>query len=331
MTHRQGSFPASRREFITLLGGAATAWPIAARAQQPQVPIVGYLSAGSPEIFASRLRAFHQGLSEVGYIEGRNVAIEYRWAGDQSDQLRAMAADLVRRHVAVIIADGPAVPQARAESSTIPVVFFTAGDPVASGLSASLNRPNRNLTGVTSLGAELGPKRLELLHEMIPSAKSFGFIVNPNRSASISTMEAAGRTLGVGIHVLHATSVDDIDPAFATLVQRRAGGVVINPELIFSRRTVQLAETALRYKLPAIYQFREFVAAGGLMSYGGNVTEPFRTIGFYTGRILKGEKAADLPIQQATRVELIINMKTAMALGLTFPLTLLGRADEVIE
>jgi putative tryptophan/tyrosine transport system substrate-binding protein len=317
-----------RRQFIAGLGGAA-AWPMMARAQQQALPVVGYLSGGSSEVFAQRLRAFRKGLSEAGYVEGRNVVLEYHWVGDRRDQLPPIAADLVRRQVAVIVADGFAVRPAKAATSTIPVVFFTANDPVASGLVANLNRPGGNLTGVTSLGAELGPKRFELLREAVPAAKSFAVLSPPG--TNVSDLEAAGRTLGLEVHMVRAASVAEIDAAFASLIQPSADGLVIRPNNFFSSRAEQLASLALRQHLPAIYQFREFAMAGGLMSYGGSESEPFHTIGLYTGRILMGEKPADLPVHQATKVELILNTKTAKALGLTLPSTLLGRADEVIE
>ena len=324
-----------RREFISLLGGAAAAWPLAARAQQPAMPVVGYLSAGSPEAFAPRLRALRQGLTELGYVEGRNVAIEYRWAGEQYDQLPAMAADLVRQKVAVIVADGPAVPPAKAAATTTPIIFWMAGDPVTNGIVASLNRPGGNLTGVTSLGSELTPKRFELLHELVPTAVEIAFLVNPTNPAVDSQTaeaqaQAAARILGLQLNILHASADRDIDAVFATLARRRATGLVVNPDLFFLSRTEQLAALALRHSVPAIYQYREFAAAGGLMSYGGSVTS-FRTVGNYTGRILKGEKPADLPVQQATKIELAINLKTAKALGITIPPGVLAIADEVIE
>ena len=325
----------NRRDFISLLGGAAAAWPLAARAQQPAMPVVGYLSAGSPEAFAPRLRALRQGLTELGYVEGRNVAIEYRWAGERYDQLPAMAADLVRQKVAVIVADGPAVPPAKAAATTTPIIFWMAGDPVTNGIVASLNRPGGNLTGVTSLGSELTPKRLELLHELVPTAVEIAFLVNPtNPNIDGQTVEAqaqaAARILGLQLNILHASADRDIDAVFATLARRRATGLVVNPDLFFLSRTEQLAALALRHSVPAIYQYREFAAAGGLMSYGGSVTS-FRTVGNYTGRILKGEKPADLPVQQATKIELAINLKTAKALGITIPPGVLAIADEVIE
>jgi putative ABC transport system substrate-binding protein len=325
-----------RRDVITLLGGA-TAWPLAARAQQPAMPVIGYLGGESPGPFASRLRAFHQGLSETGYVEGRNVAIEYRWAESQYDRLPALVADLVRRQVTVIATPGstPAALAAKAATATIPIVFQNGIDPVAAGLVASLNRPGGNLTGVTSLNAELGPKLLEVLHELVPTATTLALLVNPNdpdAETRSRDLQAAARTLGLPqLHVLHAGTERDFDRAFATLVKLRAGGLVIAGNTLFSSHSEQLAALAIRYTVPAISPYREFAAAGGLMSYGGNVPDQDRLVGNYIGRILKGEKPANLPVQQITKVELIINMKTAKALGLTFPITLLGRADEVIE
>jgi ABC-type uncharacterized transport system substrate-binding protein len=325
-----------RREFITLLGGAAAAWPRAARAQQRTMPVVGFVGSQSPDLWASRVRGFRQGLSEIGYVDGRNVAIEYRWAEAQNDRLPMLASDLVRRQVAVIAAgDTPSTIAAKAATTTMPIVFAIGGDPVELGFVATLNRPGRNLTGVTNLGNEVGPKLLELLHELRPTATIMALLVNPTNPAvaepNARDMQVAARILGLQLHVLHASTERDFDTVFATLDRLRAGGLVIGLDTFFNSRSEQLAGLALRHAVPAIYQFREFAAAGGLMSYGGSLPDQYRIVGAYTGRILKGEKPSDLPVQQATKVELTINMKTAKALGLTFPITLLGRADEVIE
>jgi len=325
-----------RREFITLIGGAA-AWPLAAGAQQPAMPVIGVLSAEWPDLFTERLRAFRDGLSETGYVEGRNFAIEYRWAEGQNDRLPALAADLVRRQVTIIVAAGttPGALAAKAATTTIPIVFYIGADPIEVGLVTSLSRPGGNVTGVVTLNVEVAAKRLELLHELVPTATIVALLVNPTNTALAQTitrdLEAAARTLGLDLHVLHASSEREFDAAFATLPRLRAGALVIGADALFNSRSEQLATLTVRHAVPAIYQFREFVSAGGLLSYGSTVADTYRPLGIYAGRILKGERPAELPVQQATRVELIINMKTAKALGLTVPLPLLGRADEVIE
>ena len=326
-----------RREFITLLGGAAAAWPLAAPAQQQAMPMIGFLSNASPEVYAIRLRAFRQGLKEAGYVEGQNVEIEYRWGEGHNDRLPAFAAELVRREVTVIAAAGgtPSALAAKAATATIPIVFGVAVDPVEVGLVASLNRPGGNLTGVTNLNAEVGPKRLELLHELLPAATIIAVLVDPTSptlaEAFLRDLQAAARALGVRLHVLHATSERDFDAVFATVAQVRASALIIGPGILFVARSEQLAVLAARHAVPTVFQYRPFAAAGGLLSYGSNETEFYRLVGIYAGRILKGEKPADLPVQQSTKVELIINLKTARALSLTIPLPLLGRADEVIE
>jgi putative ABC transport system substrate-binding protein len=325
-----------RRDFISLIGGAAT-WPLAARGQQSAMPVVGFLGAASPGTYRSYVAGFLRGLNEVGYVEGRNVAIEYRWADGAYDRLPSLAADLVHRQVNVIFTGGstPATLAARAVTTTIPIVFYVGSDPVALELVASLARPGGNLTGLTSLNLEVGPKRLELLRELLPGATSIALLINPTQpdlSDPFSReLQAAARKLGVQLHVLRASTEAEIDTAFSVLAQLRAGGLVIGSDVFFNTRSEQLAALSLRHAVPTIYQYREFSAAGGLMSYGTNIGDGFRLCGVYAGRILKGERPDDLPVMQATKVELIINMKAAKALGLTVPLTLLGRADEVIE
>jgi putative ABC transport system substrate-binding protein len=326
-----------RREFITLLGGAAAAWPLAARAQQPAMPVIGFLGSASPDLYAIRLRAFRQGLKEAGYVEGQNVAIEYRWAEGQYDRLPALAAELVHRQVDVIAAAGgtPSAVAAKAATATIPIVFAVSADPVKIGLVASLNRPGGNLTGITSLNVEVGPKRLELLRELLPTATVIALLVNPTNPSLAEPftrdLKAAASTLGLQLHVLQASTEQDFDRVFADLVRMRAGGLVIMPDNFFITRSEQLAALSLRHAVPAIFEFRPFVAAGGLISYASDETEYYRLVGVYAGKILKGEKPADLPVVQSTKVELLLNLKTAKALGITVPLPLSGRADEVIE
>ena len=326
-----------RRKFITLMGGAAVAWPLAARAQQPAMPVVGFLSNASPDLYTRRLGAFREGLKQSGYIEGQNVAIEYRWAEGQNDRLPVLAAELVHRQVAVIASGGgtPAALAAQAATATIPVVFTVSVDPVKLGLVKSLNRPGGNLTGITNLNVEVGPKRLELLRELVPNASIITLLVNPTNPSLAEpftrAIKAAAGTLGLQIHVLEASSDQDIDRAFAALVQLRTDALVIMPDVFFNTRTKELAALTLRHAVPAIYAYRPFVAAGGLISYGADEAEYYLLLGSYTGKILKGGRPADLPVQQSTKVELIINLKTAKALGITVPLTLSGRADELIE
>jgi ABC-type uncharacterized transport system substrate-binding protein len=328
-----------RREFIALLGGGGlllVAKVRRARGQQPAMPVVGLLGATTAHGYAAQLAAFCQGLSEAGFVEGRNVAIEYRWADDQYDRLPALAADLARRQVAVIATLGgnTASVAAKAATTTIPVVFHGSVDPVEAGLVASLNRPGGNVTGVVTLNMDTGQKRLELIHELLPAATTIGLLLNPtNAVAEIQSkdLQAAARTLGLQLRIANASTERDFDAAFATLSQGQVGGLVIGTDGFLVSQSEQLAALTVRYALPTIFQYRAFVTAGGLMSYGGSVTDSYRLSGVYTGRILKGEKPADLPVQQATKVELIINLKTASTLGITFPITLLGRADEVIE
>jgi putative ABC transport system substrate-binding protein len=323
-----------RREFMTVLGGAA-AWPLAARAQQPAMPVVGFLNHSSPRTYASRVRAFRDGLSEAGFVEGRNVTIDYRWGEDNLDRLPVLVADLIRRPVSVIATPGSSAGAlaAKAATATIPIVFFTGDDPVAGGLVRSLNRPGGNLTGVTNLTAEVGPKRLEIVHELLPTATVVALLVNPTEPSTereIRDMQAAARLLGLQLHVLRATSEREFDVVFSA--QLHASALVFSIAALFVNEAEQLAALAMRHGVPAIAANREFPAAGGLMSYGSSSNlYAYRMVGSYTGRILKGEKPADLPVQQATKVELTINMNTAKALGLSLPLTILGRADEVIE
>jgi len=327
-----------RRAFTTLIGGAAAsslAWPLAAQAQQPAMPVIGFLGSESPQLFAGRLRAFRQGLKETGYVEGQNVVVEYRWAEGQYDKLPELAADLVRRQVSVIAATStPANLVAKAATKTIPVVFTTGSDPVQLGLVTSLNRPGGNVTGVTQLAEEVTPKRVELVRELIPTARVIGFLVNPGNSRA-EAMTAASRnaatTLGLQLEVLHASTEAELDAAFSSFRRTRADALVVGGDAFFNSHDELLASLSIRYSLPSVSQNHEFAAAGGLISYGGSLPDSYRLAGVYTGRILKGDNPADLPVQQSTKVELIINLKTAKALGLTVPASLLGRADELIE
>jgi ABC-type uncharacterized transport system substrate-binding protein len=325
-----------RREFISLLGAGAAAWPVVARAQQRAMPVIGLLDSTSPDVHTNLLRSFRQGLNETGFVEGSNVAIEYRWSDGQYGRLPELAADLAHREVSVITTiDGSASAlAAKAATSTIPVIFRIGADPVALGLVASLNRPGGNVTGVTSLTVEVGPKRLEVLHQLVPTATVMALLLNPTSPFAETLtrdLQAAARMLGLRIHVLNASTDGDITSAFAQLLQLRTAGLVIGSDVFFNSRSQQLAARTVRHAMPAVYQYREFVAAGGLMSYGGSLEDSYRSAGIYTGRVLKGEKPADLPIQQSTKVELFINLKTAKGLGLEVPPTLLARADEVIE
>jgi putative ABC transport system substrate-binding protein len=326
-----------RREFITLFGGAAANWPLAVRAQQGAMPVIGFLNAASAQSYAPVLAAFLKGLGEAGYVDGRNVAIEYRWAEGQNDRLPALAADLVQRQVAVIAATStPAALAAKAATTTVPIVFETAADPVQLGLVSSLNRPGGNVTGVTQTNLEIAPKRLELLHEMLPAARVMAFLVDPSDPAvaetTASQMLAAARTLGLELHVLNASTEGDLDAVFAKVGELRASGLVVSAgTAFFVSRSRQLAALAVQHAVPSVGANRTFVTAGGLISYGADIVEAYRLTGGYVARILKGEKAADLPVQQATKIELSINLKAAKALGITVPLPLLGRADEVIE
>jgi putative ABC transport system substrate-binding protein len=325
----------NRRKFIALLGGAA-AWPLAARAQQPATPVIGFVNPTSAQGFARPLSAFLKGLGETGYVEGRNVVIEYRWAENRNDRLPAMVADLVRRQVSVIAASStPAAVAAKAATTTIPIVFEVGSDPIQLGLVASLRRPGGNITGATQLVQEVTPKMLELLHELLPTAHIMGLLVNPASpdlaQTNTSKVLAAAHTLGLELHVLNASSERDFEGVFAKLIESRAGGLVIGAEALFTSHSEQLAAISVHHGVPTIYKGREFAAAGGLMSYGSDIWDSYRLAGIYTGRVLKGEKPADLPVQQATKVELFINLKTAKAFGINVPLPLSGRADEIFE
>jgi putative tryptophan/tyrosine transport system substrate-binding protein len=323
-----------RREVIAGLGATAVSPPLA-QAQAP-LPVIGYLSSASRDQDAGRLHGFRQGLGETGFVEGRNVAIEYRWADEQNERLPALAAELVGRRVTAIAASGHVLGAlaAKAATSSIPIVFLTGSNPVTAGLVASLNQTGGNLTGVATLGVELERKRLELLHGVVPGATVIGALIrptNPNAATQLSDLQEAAQGLGLKLQALDAAAEHDFDAVFAQLVELQAGGLVIATDGLFISHSERLGALTLRHALPAIFQFRAFAAAGGLMSYGGSLAELYRQSGIYVGRILKGEKPSDLPVQQATKVELIVNLKTAKALGLNLPLSLLGRADEVIE
>jgi putative ABC transport system substrate-binding protein len=326
-----------RRRFLATLVGAAAAWPLAARGQQQSMPLVGILAVTSAEANALRMRALREALSAAGYVDGQNVQIKYRWAEADTGRLPELAAQLAQDQVAVLVAAGGTASAlaAKAATATVPIVFAIGADPVQIGLVASLNRPGGNVTGATSINNELGPKRLELMRELLPSVSSMALLVNPTTPAlaepSTRITQAAAHALGLELHVLQARSEHNLDPTFAKLVELRAGALIIAPDQLFTAHSKRLAELTLQHALPAIYEFRQFVAAGGLMSYGSSETEYYRLVGNYVGKILNGDKPADLPVQQATKVELFINLKTANTLGITVPLPLSGRADELME
>jgi len=340
-----GGFEVQRRDFIQAVIGAAAAsslawplaWPLAAHAQQPAMPVVGFLSNASANLYATRLDAFRRGLKEGGYVEGQNVAIEYRWAEGHNDRLPALAADLLHRGVSVLVAGGgtPTAMAAKAATTTVPTIFAVAVDPVKAGLVASLIRPGGNMTGVVNLAVEVAPKRLELLRELVPKATTIAALVNPANPALVEpylqSLQPVARALGVQLHVVNASNDSDLETVFAGLAQQRAGAVLIMPDVFFTTRAEQLAALSLRHAVPSIYEYRPFTAAGGLISYGSDEMEYYRLVGIYAAKVLKGEKPATLPVVQSSKVELIINLKTAKVLGVNVPQPLAGRADEVIE
>jgi putative tryptophan/tyrosine transport system substrate-binding protein len=323
-----------RREFFTFFCGAAVAWPLGARAQQPKIPVVGFLNGGSPDGYAPYLTGFLHGLNETGYVEGKNVTVDYQWANGQYDHLQVMAADLVRRKVAVIAANTPTAPVAKAATTEIPIVFVSTGDPVAVGLVTSFNRPGGNVTGVGLLGSELETKRLELLHELVPGTTPIGVLVNPTNPAAglqLRQLQEAAVVVKRPIEIMRASTAPDIDAAFELAVQNGLGALLVVQDPFYNGRRQQLVALAARHKRPVIYPLREFAEIGGLVSYGHNLVDEYRQMGVYVGRILKGEKPADLPVVQPTKFEFVINLKTAKTLGLTIPPSLLTTADEVIE
>ncbi len=325
-----------RREFITLLGGTAIGWPLPARAQQPTMPVIGFLNSALAVKWSPFVAAFRQGLSETGYVEGQNVGIEFRWAEGHYDRLPGLAADLVCAGVAVIVATGGATSAlaAKQTTTTIPIVFSTGGDPIKEGLVASINRPGGNITGVNLLTTGLEAKRLEILHAVVPNASIIGALINPNNAnaeVQSAMVQDAGRTMGQKVLILHASSERDFEAVLATMVQSRIDALIVGSDPFFNSQRDKLIDLTARYRIPAIYEWHEFVQAGGLMSYGSNLADGYHQVGIYAGRVLKGEKPGDLPIVQSTKVQFAINLKTANALGVTVPLPLLGRADEVIE
>jgi putative ABC transport system substrate-binding protein len=324
-----------RREFIKLIAGSGVSWPFASNAQQAAMPVVGFLNSGSPDTFRPVVSAFLEGLKEAGYVEGRNVAIEYRWANGQYDQLAALAGDLVRRRVSVIAATStPANLVAKAATTTIPIVFTTGGDPVQLGLVASLRQPGGNVTGVTQMTGEVAPKRVELAHELVPQATVLGLLINaanPLAETVTRDSQAAALQIGLQLNIQYASTDAELDKAFAAFREMHVGALIIGTDAFYNNRPEQLAALAIRNSVPAIYEYHQFVAAGGLASYGGSIIDSYRLAGGYVGRVLKGEKPADLPVQQASKIELLLNLKTAKILGITVPQSIQNRADEVIE